>query len=293
MSKPKNTTKVDAPPSRLKKSAKSVKTTRSRRKATPPPPEAIPSPVDEFFASFIRDLAEELEEVRGQTKEEEDMSLLGLSESLTGASPAATEPEPFDSAALEKEMRISFETTMAQAAEPKPGFHGLAALLTPSSERADAPLNTSRQFLQFQLDEVVYGVAIENLVEINRPLPVTPLPNLPLWLLGIANVRGDIVSVLDLRAFFGQLSQEAASYQRMLFIRSAQGDLETLIIVDQVREFYTQDAQATRTVSIAPPFARSYLKGVFEHKEQIVHLLNVEKLLRDSCAWRGESRQAA
>ena len=206
----------------------------------------------------------------------------------------AVPSESFNNSGLEEEMRASFEATLNQATEPNPVFHGLAALLTPTAERQAPTPDSNRQLLLFVLDEKLYGLALENLVEINRPLPITTLPNLPGWLQGITNVRGDIVSVLDVRAFFGQASQEIVPRQRMLLVRSKNTDLETLIVVDQVREFYTMPGE--QTVNPLPLPANgpdAYIQGTASYKSETVHLLDVEKLLHNSCAWRNTVKYAA
>jgi purine-binding chemotaxis protein CheW len=206
----------------------------------------------------------------------------------------AASAETFDPTKLEAEMKASFEATMTQASHPNPVFQGLAALLAPNSEKPDEPVNNSLQLLLFELDETLYGLPLENLVEINRPLPVTTLPNLPSFLLGIANVRGDIVSVLDMRAFFGQQPMEVAPHQRMLYIRAKNSDLETLVVIDQVREFHTLQAADITCPSIFPAQGlHAFLKGYASHQEQTIHLLDVEKLLHESCAWRQEVKRAA
>jgi purine-binding chemotaxis protein CheW len=205
-----------------------------------------------------------------------------------------TPSESFNNQGLEQEMRASFEATLNQSTEPNPVFHGLAALLTPAAERPAPTPESNRQLLLFVLDEKLYGLALENLVEINRPLPITSLPNLPAWLQGITNVRGDIVSVLDIRAFFGEPSQEIIPRQRMLLVRSKITDIETLIVVDQVREFFTLPGeQQIAPLPAATNGADAYTQGTAPHKAETVYLLDVEKLLHDSCAWRHPVKYAA
>ena len=206
----------------------------------------------------------------------------------------AVPSESFNNSSLEEEMRASYEATLNQPTEPNPVFQGLAALLTPTAERHAPTADSNRQLLLFVLDEKLYGLALENLVEINRPLPITTLPNLPVWLQGITNVRGDIVSVLDVRAFFGQPSQEIVPRQRMLLVRSKNTDLETLIVVDQVREFYTLPGEQTvNPLPLPAKGADAYIQGTAPYKTETVHLLDVEKLLHDSCAWRNTVKYAA
>ncbi len=254
-----------------------------------PAPAASPKiPLEDVLDALLKDLAAELEAPPNLIAVERASP---VTDHFAVLDDAPTPAEPFAHTGLEAEMRAGFEATIVQAAQPGPVFQGLAALLTPASERVETPAGDNLQLLLFVLDEILYGLALEDLVEINRPLPITTLPNLPAWLPGIANVRGDIVSVLDVRAFFGQPSQEITPQQRMLLVRSKNTDLETLIVVDQVREFYTVAAdQFTKSLTSTAQGQQAYLKGRAAHKEETVCLLDVERLLHDSCAWRSDAK---
>jgi len=59
------------------------------------------------------------------------------------------------------------------------------------------------QVIQFSLAGMRLGVPITHVQEIDRLPEVTPLPNLPEWVRGIFQIRGEILSLVDLRAFLG------------------------------------------------------------------------------------------
>src|SRR4030095_6422769 len=84
----------------------------------------------------------------------------------------------------------------------------------------DAVGNDEEQHVIFTLDGASYSLPIASVTEIGRPLAVTPLPNVPEWMVGVANLRGDIISVVDLRRFFGLGADEAPRGGRMLVVRS-------------------------------------------------------------------------
>ncbi|MDH3349126.1 MAG: chemotaxis protein CheW, partial [Desulfobulbaceae bacterium] len=60
---------------------------------------------------------------------------------------------------------------------------------------------TEQQFIIFTLAGTEYAVPASNVTEVGEMLQVTPLPNVPLWLKGVSNLRGDIISIVDLRSF--------------------------------------------------------------------------------------------
>jgi len=66
-----------------------------------------------------------------------------------------------------------------------------------------AEVDPGKPYLQFILAGHDYAVGLTNVLEIGSPAAITPLPHVPEWLLGVSNLRGDILSVVDLRLFFG------------------------------------------------------------------------------------------
>jgi len=93
--------------------------------------------------------------------------------------------------------------------------------------------NAWLEVLCFSLSDELYAIEAEHVAEV-LPLPqFTPLPNTPPFVLGIVNVRGHIVSVLDLRVFF-ELPIEGLSDKNFLAIlRSA--EMEFGLLIDRVQ----------------------------------------------------------
>ena len=59
------------------------------------------------------------------------------------------------------------------------------------------------QFIRFYLNDILLAIPLKSALEIGHRPVITPLPNLPDWLLGVSNVRGEIVSIVDLKIFLG------------------------------------------------------------------------------------------
>jgi purine-binding chemotaxis protein CheW len=77
-----------------------------------------------------------------------------------------------------------------------------------------------------------YAVPVENVLEVVRPGEVTPVPGSPAELLGVLNLRGQIVAVADLAQILGL--HAAAPPARMLVAES--GDLRAGFVIDEVTE---------------------------------------------------------
>ena len=66
---------------------------------------------------------------------------------------------------------------------------------------SDEEKSTQKQgekFVVFALDDELFAVSAKQVAEVVNPLPLTTLPNVPEWLLGVANLRGNIISVVNL-----------------------------------------------------------------------------------------------
>lgn len=75
----------------------------------------------------------------------------------------------------------------------------------------DAPAEDAVRVLVFDVEDETYGLDV-GCVQSVRPLPsITRVPNAPAFYRGLVNVRGAVVTVLDLRAFFGLTPAQRAS----------------------------------------------------------------------------------
>ena len=64
------------------------------------------------------------------------------------------------------------------------------------------------QLVTFRLGDELYGVDIMDVKEIVEIQNVRPIPNAPYYIVGILNLRGEIIPILDMRLFFNILKQK-------------------------------------------------------------------------------------
>jgi purine-binding chemotaxis protein CheW len=155
----------------------------------------------------------------------------------------------------------------------------------------DEPLletDPGKPYLVFSLAGADYAVDLANVREIGPPPGVTPLPHVPDWLLGVSNVRGDIVSIVDLRLFLGlpgngARDPVAGHYRRprVLVVHSARDDLTTGLLVDGARSIcrLTDDRITDVTAPVEQPVA-PYLLGQADHAARPLRVLDLERLLQ-------------
>ena len=130
----------------------------------------------------------------------------------------------------------------------------------------------------FQVGRETYGVPITSLHEIVRVPEITAVPDAPDYLEGVINLRGKIVSVMDLRKRFGEKSATVKKHNRILVVEHA-GRLAGLI-VDSASEVLKIPADA-----VEPPPAvfqeggLNCVTGLGKVAGRLVVLLDMSKLM--------------
>lgn len=135
------------------------------------------------------------------------------------------------------------------------------------------------QQLTFSLAGEEYGVDILAVREIRSWSRVTRIPQTPDYVLGVLNLRGAVVPIMDLRLRFG-LKRESYGDDTVMIV-VAIGERLFGIVVDAVSDVIDIDPAAIKPVpDMGAVVETRYLKGLATHVERMVMLLDVEKLMR-------------
>ena len=161
-----------------------------------------------------------------------------------------------------------------------PGLQWLDEAPRPSEASAEAP----HEYLAFALTDETYAVPIERVREIVKVPPLTEVPRAPKELLGVINLRGEVLPVYDVRArlllrpkvepIWGPDDVPAKS--RILLVRSEAGDAG--ILADAVEGVVRLLPSLTES---APPGGteQPYLAGLSRRGDRLYILLDVERVL--------------
>jgi len=135
------------------------------------------------------------------------------------------------------------------------------------------------QYLTVNLADEEYGVDILAVREIRGWTPVTRIPQAPSYVLGVLNLRGAIVPVLDLRLRFGLVREEYTATTVTVIVTVAGKNFG--VVVDAVSDVVDVDAAAVRPVpDMGTAVDTEYLKGLTSVGERMVLLLDVDRLLQ-------------
>lgn len=138
------------------------------------------------------------------------------------------------------------------------------------------------KYVVFTLVNKKYGVPILNVLEIGDLTNTTPVPNLPNWIRGVTNIRGEIVSIIDLGVYLGIPKMEKLDSGKMLVIRSLDDEMNAAVIVDQINQIFNvshdeiMKPEAPVDNKIAP-----FLHGVCEFNDELLMLLDLEKFFNN------------
>lgn len=147
------------------------------------------------------------------------------------------------------------------------------------TETSESETATVKHVL-FELDGTQYAIPMENVLELQRLPRITPLPLTPDWLCGVTNLRGEVLSVIDLRSLLGLPAADSSLSQRLVVVRSTVEEIATGWIVDRmigVRRLASDDMQPSSTLTIGA--AVRFLSGIVDCEGQLVALMDVNRIL--------------
>jgi purine-binding chemotaxis protein CheW len=142
-------------------------------------------------------------------------------------------------------------------------------------------MNENRKVLTFSLGGEVYGVDILRVKEIRGWSPVTRIPQSEPSVLGVLNLRGSVVPIVDLRIRFALQAAEfnAVTVIIVLSLPTATGLKEIGIVVDSVQDVVDIDAaQLKPAPDVGNAAAGEFIEGIATHGEQMLILLDAEYL---------------
>jgi len=146
----------------------------------------------------------------------------------------------------------------------------------------EATSESHRQVLTFALGAEAYGVDILRLKEIRGWSPVTRLPHSPPAVLGVLNLRGVVVPIIDLRIRFGMPAAEFTKVTVIivLSLRTASGDQEFGIVVDRVMDVVDVAAdQIKPSPATGCAATAGAIEGIAMVDDQMLILLEAERLI--------------
>lgn len=145
-----------------------------------------------------------------------------------------------------------------------------------------APVVPHHRLVLFVVSGATYGVQDTLVTEVGRVPKITAVPHMPAWLRGVTSLRGDIVSVVDVRTFLG-LEATSLHTGRLLVVRLTDEEFSVALLVDEVQQIASVPVDAVKPPASPLEGALApFLSGVTETGGRLVAVLDLERLLRSA-----------
>lgn len=152
------------------------------------------------------------------------------------------------------------------------------------STMAEQEIGEINQYLTFKLSEEVFALDISRVREVLEFSRVTKVPQTPDMMIGVINLRGSVVPVIDLRLKFEMGKSERTVNTCIIIIEITVDDEVTMIgaLVDSVKEVMDLDSG-----NIEPPpkigtqLKTEFIKGMGKQDDQFIIILDIERVFTE------------
>ena len=136
------------------------------------------------------------------------------------------------------------------------------------------------QWVTFRLAGETYGINVMQVQEVLRYTEIAPVPGASHHVLGIINLRGKVVTIIDARLRFGMPSGNVTENTRIVVIET--GTHVVGIMVDSVAEVvYLRQSEIDHPPSVGNDENSKYIQGVCNKNNELLILIGLDKLLTD------------
>jgi purine-binding chemotaxis protein CheW len=139
-------------------------------------------------------------------------------------------------------------------------------------------MSTERQFCTFYLGDLFLGIEVLQVQEVIRAQAMTRVPLAARAVRGLINLRGQIVTAIDLRERLGLPPLEAGREPMNVVVRTDEGAVS--LLVDEIGDVMeTEEATYEVPPETIDPAARELIHGVYKLADRLLLVLDTEKAL--------------
>lgn len=137
------------------------------------------------------------------------------------------------------------------------------------------------RWVTFELEDETYGINVTDVREVLRFSEIAPVPGAPNYVIGIINLRGNVVTVIDTRRRFGLNSKDVDDQSRIVIIE-VDGQ-EVGILVDSVAEVVDIKNSAIEPApNVGNEDTSRYITGVTSMDGELLIIVDLKKILSES-----------
>lgn len=136
-------------------------------------------------------------------------------------------------------------------------------------------------YVVFGLSGTDYAVPVRDIAEIGRVPSITRIPNVPAFIRGITNLRGEVVPVLNLPALLGLQESVLSARGRVLFLQARERVAATGLLVDEVKGIQRIPSQQLEQVTgLVDDKVTAVLRGVHGRGDRLLNVMDLEQLFQ-------------
>jgi len=141
---------------------------------------------------------------------------------------------------------------------------------------AGAVSGASERYLRFSLGEEEFAIPLLRVREVIAVPDVTPIPQSPNYFLGVINLRGQVITVVDLRT---KLGIKPLNSSEMAVVICDLGSISLGVVVDSINSVVTPRAEdISERPELKNQKASEYITSVYRHEKGMVLLLDITRL---------------
>ena len=146
------------------------------------------------------------------------------------------------------------------------------------TEAAELTDDIMLQWVTFRLEEELYGINVMQVQEVLRHTEIAPVPGAPDYVLGIINLRGNVVTVIDTRRRFALMEREIDDNTRIVIIE-VEGQVVGLLVDSVAEVVYLRESEIEKAPEVGNDESSKYIQGVVTRDKALLILIDVNKLL--------------
>jgi purine-binding chemotaxis protein CheW len=138
--------------------------------------------------------------------------------------------------------------------------------------------DTVSQWVTFRLGDEIYGIDVLKVQEVLRITEISPVPGAPDYVLGIINLRGNVVTVIDARNRFSLTPKETDDASRIIVVDAFEKIVG--LLVDNVSEVaYVPNSQIELAPNVGTDDGNKFVSGVFNRDGELLIMVDLAKLI--------------
>ena len=139
-------------------------------------------------------------------------------------------------------------------------------------------LHTKRKIISFNLNNDFYCIPLDSVKEVLKDTSITYVPGTPDFIEGIMNLRGDYITVLNLKKFLNlenNVNEKSSSDKTPVIIVNC-NDMDLAFLIDRINELFDVSEEKIKETS-----NEGYYSAEFISNETLYSIINVEKIFTD------------